>query len=334
MCLYPRLVTNPKYKPNKKNGGKIPPIHDNRLLLVPIGCGKCMECIKKKAREWQIRLLEETKKTPHAYFVTLTFSDASINQLSNNTTLQGYPLDNYIATTAVRLFLERWRKTYHKSLKHWLITELGHKGTQNLHLHGIIWTQNNQQIHELHKHWQYGYIWPRSEQKQLTTKNYVNAQTIAYIIKYITKTDLDHKYYKPIILTSPGIGKNYTDTPNAQRNKFKIEGTNETYKTQTGHQIALPIYYRNKLYTENEREQLWIQKLDKQERYILGQKIDISQGLDNYKNALDGARLINQKLQYGTNQIDYNQKQYEEQARKLLQQTRKLRGRTPPDPPS
>ena len=48
MCLYPRLIKNPKYKPNKKNGGQVPPILDSRVLAVPIGCGKCLECKKQK----------------------------------------------------------------------------------------------------------------------------------------------------------------------------------------------------------------------------------------------------------------------------------------------
>ena len=58
MCLYPKLISNKKYTANKKNGGNIPPILDNRVLLVPVGCGKCMECLKQKAREWQIRMSE------------------------------------------------------------------------------------------------------------------------------------------------------------------------------------------------------------------------------------------------------------------------------------
>ena len=40
----------------------------------------------------------------------------------------------------------------------------------------------------------------------------------------------------------------------------------------------MPIYYRNKIYSEEEREKLWIQKLNSNTRYILGEKIDISKG--------------------------------------------------------
>ena len=32
MCLYPKLIQNRKYKANKKNGGIIPPVPDNRVL--------------------------------------------------------------------------------------------------------------------------------------------------------------------------------------------------------------------------------------------------------------------------------------------------------------
>ena len=59
MCFYPNLVKNPKYKANKKNGGIIPPIIDKRVLYVPIGCQKCIECKTKKSNEWRTRLLDD-----------------------------------------------------------------------------------------------------------------------------------------------------------------------------------------------------------------------------------------------------------------------------------
>ena len=58
MCLYPKLISNRKYQTTKKNGGVIPPVNDKRTLLVPVGCGNCMECKQKKAREWKVRLNE------------------------------------------------------------------------------------------------------------------------------------------------------------------------------------------------------------------------------------------------------------------------------------
>ena len=146
MCLYPTFGQNPKYKANKKNGGNIPAVSDIRVTKVPIGCGKCIECRKQEARKWQIRLLEDIRHNPNGQFVTFTFSNKSIAELTkiihekSDTKITGYNLDNEIATVAMRRFLERWRKKYKVSLRHWFITELGHTGTENIHLHGIIWS--------------------------------------------------------------------------------------------------------------------------------------------------------------------------------------------------
>ena len=83
--------------------------------------------------------------------------------------------------------------------------------------------------------------------------------------------DIDHPNYTPKILCSKGIGSNYVNTYNATRNKYNGEETKEYYVTRTGHKLALPIYYRNKIYSEDEREQLWLHKLDKEERWVMGE---------------------------------------------------------------
>lgn len=307
MCLYPKLIINPKYKPNKKNGGKPPFPLDKRTLYVPIECKNCMECMKGIANDWRVRLLEDIKKHKNGKFVTLTFSDESIEQLGKITNLSGYAKDNFIATIGVRRFLERWRKENKKSVRHWLITELGQTNSERIHLHGIIYTDLKGQIK---KHWQYGHIWGDEE------KTYVNAQTVNYITKYVTKQDILHKYYKPIILTSAGIGDNYINTYNAKLNKYKGKDTNTTYRTESGHKIAMPIYWRNKIYTENEREQLWLHQLDKNERWVNGIKVNANNH-ELYFATLKEARKLNSQLNYNNNKKDYKEQEYENKLRDL-----------------
>ncbi len=146
MCLYPKLIKNPKYKASKKNGGVVPPLLDKRVEMIPVGCQRCMECRKKKARDWQVRMLEELRHSKvKGYFMTMTFDDKSLIKLEEIARQQGfgfdgYDLDNKIASIAVRRFTENWRVQKKKSLRHWLVTELGHSGTERLHIHGIIWT--------------------------------------------------------------------------------------------------------------------------------------------------------------------------------------------------
>ena len=87
MCLYPRLLKNKKYEPNKKNGGHVPPLIDERTLYVPIGCQNCIECDKQKRTHWRTRLLEEVKhNTQKGYFITLTFSDENYKELHKKVT--------------------------------------------------------------------------------------------------------------------------------------------------------------------------------------------------------------------------------------------------------
>ena len=81
MCLYPRLLYNPKYKANKKNGGSIPPVSDMRTLYVPVGCGMCIECRKQNARNWQLRLAEDIKEHKNGKFITLTFSNEGFKKI-------------------------------------------------------------------------------------------------------------------------------------------------------------------------------------------------------------------------------------------------------------
>lgn len=305
---------------NKKNGGVVPPLPlgpdgrpDERVLLVPVGCGNCMECRKMKARDWQVRLTEEVKRNElKGIFVTLTFSDEYIEELyydiiENNKKaekLNSYDISNYIAKKAVRRFLERWRKKYKKSVRHWLVTELGQNGTENLHLHGIIWTDKDPK--EIDRIWKYGYTWLSSD-----NQGYVNYRTVNYVVKYVHKTDEKHKEYKPIILTSPGIGKGYNKSWNFEQNKYRKEGTDEKYRNEQGYAFGMPIYYRNQRYTEEEREKLWIEKLNEQKRYVDGIEVDVSKGDEQYWKMLKYAREKNARLGYGNDDVNWNRRNYE-----------------------
>lgn len=297
MCLYPKLIRNPKYLPNKKNRYCVPSVADSRTLFVPIGCGVCIECCKKKAREWQVRLNEELKVNKNSYFVTLTFDEKELEKLC--TEKKQYE-SNYIASVAIRRFLERYRKKNKKSIKHWLVTELGQDKTERIHLHGIIWGND---IEEIKSHWKYGIF---------DIGKYCNSQTISYIVKYITKIDKKHKNFKPQIFCSKGIGRNYIENPFSTKNKYNENGTNENYRLSNGQKIALPIYYRNYIYTEEEREKLWLEKLDKQERWVMGQKIKINDenGIKSYNEILKNAQEKNKKLGYGDDSQKWKKEKY------------------------
>lgn len=298
MCLYPRLIKNKRflmYNEKKPQKGKSTAIkcEDERKLFVAVGCGKCIECKKQKAREWQIRLQEELPIWKYKYFMTFTFSCDNLKTLTDK--LNGTETNvNKAAQIAVRRFLERWRKKYKRSVTHWLITELGHEGTERIHLHGIIFDNEPHTNEEFEEIWKYGWTY---------TGDYCTERTINYIIKYVTKIDPDHKTYEPDIYCSAGLGANYFKKQ-AIRDKHAWNGKNtiQYYTLKNGQKVSLPKYYRNKLFTQEQRDQLWTDLLDSDRTYVRGircDKISTAEGYANYIKILAEQQRDNIAMGYG-----------------------------------
>jgi len=323
MCIYSRLVTNPKYRSNKKNGGIVPPLNDKRMKQIPAGCGKCIECRKQKGNGWMVRLMEDIKDHENGHMVTLTFSDEELKKLEDDVqaesmeTLEGYALDNASAVKGIRRFLELWRYYEGKTIRHWLVTELGETKTERIHIHGIMYADNPELIRE---RWKYGHVW---------IGKFVSNATIKYVTKYLTKIDLKHKEYIPKMCVSPGIGRGYIERVGKKKNAFKESKTDVTYKARNGQKYSMPIYWRNQIWNENEREKLWGYTLDKEERWIDGTRIDLKwdDAEERETRAREQAQKKNKRLGYGSDEVNWNQKRYENDIRnmKKLQRDKKLR---------
>lgn len=280
------------------------PCDDDRKLFVAIGCGECIECRKQKAREWQIRLTEELPIWKYKYFVTLTFDAKELDKICKE--LQGTNTNvNKAAKLAIRRFLERWRKKYGKSVKHWFITELGHEGTERIHLHGLIFDNKEHTNAEFAELWKYGYTY---------TGDYCTQRTINYIIKYVTKIDLDHKGYKADIFCSAGLGAHYLNNNMIrQKHKFANKDTCQYYTLKNGQRVALPKYYRNKLWSQAQRDQLWTNLLDADKTYVRGiecKNISTPEGYANYTNILAEQQKDNIALGYGSTSTEWQEETY------------------------
>jgi len=83
------------------------------------------------------------------------------------------------------------------------------------------------------------------------------------------------------------------------------------------------VYWRNKLYTEEEREALWIAKLDKGVQYIGGEKIDAGD-TETRAKLLKYYQKISNRLGYGS-PGNWEAKKYEEDRRALYQDKRVIR---------
>ena len=313
MCLYPTFIKNPKYKPNKKNKGKPPVCKDRRLLYVPVKCGCCIECRKEKQREWRVRLEEELRSN-FGYFITLTMSQEGIKELEEKTGLKWKENPNEIATKGLRLFLERCRKDTSKSIKHWCVTELG-EGNDRIHLHGIFFGQKSAEL--IKKHWKYGFSF---------IGQYCNSRSVNYMTKYMLKVDTKHPEFKQIVLASKGIGAGYMDRLDYLWQKQNYKNINvATYAFRNGTKMAMPKYYKDKIFTEKEREKMWINNLNRGLLWIYGEKVkaDDWETIDNLRKYWQeyGRKIM------GDNPIAWNamkERRKEEKQRQAIAEAKKL----------
>lgn len=104
--------------------------------MVAVPCRKCYDCLKKRARDWRTRLIDEythpTKvgnvSTRYPLFVTLTIRPDDYERVSSD------------PKAAFRKFFERYRYVFGSSCRHFLVSEFGdaQHHTGRLHFHGIF----------------------------------------------------------------------------------------------------------------------------------------------------------------------------------------------------
>ena len=67
-------------------------------------------------------------------------------------------------------------------------------------------------------------------------------------------------------------GKQYFDRGDWKFNKYNGKNTREYYVFKNGTRAMMPRYYRDKIYSEEEKELLWLQKIDKGDTWVMGEK--------------------------------------------------------------
>lgn len=238
-----------------------PKCTDERFRYIEADCGKCFECRKKRAREWSIRI-HENLKYEFGYFVTLTISPENMEHLREAAGVtQVYKNENAIAKIALRRMLERIRKQTGKSIKHWCVSELGEE-KDRIHLHGIVFGQKAAEL--VREQWGYGIVY---------IGTYCSSRTANYITKYMLKEDVNHKWFTGRVFTSAGIGRGYVYSSGKTWKRWRGKETNDNYTCENGQEIAMPAYYKRKLYTDEQRELMWGWKQEEKYTYVHGEKI-------------------------------------------------------------
>lgn len=248
MCLSPRLIINRHYLKvaNNSKSGAMSLFGQAPDFYIKVDCGLCVECQKKRGNSWKTRLLDEYKYHRDCFpddkviFGTLTIAPGFMERFDT-------PVK---CDKEIRKFLERYRKMFGCSFRHYITSEYGEKkGRLHFHFIGFRMLCN---IHELKR------LWPFGRVDMQTLKG---PQGLTYVSGYITKivkgdnlSDESIPFFikqdkKTKVWVSPGLGKRYTLDPDA-RSFHSQRGKCVFFKLYSnGMPQCLPRYYYRFLFS-------------------------------------------------------------------------------------
>lgn len=230
-CLSPILLKadTPKLKRKLATYNAITGYQGDRL---PVPCQYCIFCLRRKRSDWAFRMWCELKDHDKAVFITLTYSDENLPRSEKGLpTVKKKELQNF----------NRRIKYKNKNTRYYSVMEYGPK-TQRPHYHGIYFGIDSQDVKEA---WSKGHIHTGE----------VNNLTIAYTAKYnITRMyneqeETWREMPKALMSRDPGLGNSYLKQIEKNSDMYK-----RGYVVMNGYKQAMPKYYKDRLYTDQQRE--------------------------------------------------------------------------------
>jgi hypothetical protein len=214
-----------------------------------VPCGKCHNCKLRRVNQWVLRLSEEQKNWPVAYFITLTYENETNDKDTDTARLTPNQRRTLIKRD-IQLYFKRVRK-FSKvygghTFKYYAVGEYGAKSGRP-HYHAIVF--GAEEIY-LRTKWLHGFVHVGT----------VTSSSIAYCLKYISKgrivpTDPTDDRQKEFSLFSKGLGASYL-TP-AMYQWHRADPVLRNYAIRPGgFKYPLPRYYRQRLFDSEQNEQI------------------------------------------------------------------------------
>lgn len=234
---------------------------------IPVPCGKCPACYKRRASQWSFRLMQQQKVSQSSYFITLTY-DTDHVPITPNLFLS-------LRYRDLQLYFKRVRKAHDQHakatntdaprIKYYAVGEYGAK-SKRPHYHVLVFDCKLELMFEKNdllylqmsmngktqfkaKHWDHGMV----------TVGAVNIKSVGYCLKYMSKVSQvgrferdDRKPEKALM--SKGLGANYLTPQMIEYHRNDI--LKRMYCMVEGKKVSMPRYYKNRIYNEQERNKV------------------------------------------------------------------------------
>lgn len=207
--------------------------------MVP--CSKCEKCIARRISSWSFRLIQEDRISTSSDFITLTYATEHLPFSQ-----QGYPT---LQKTDVQLFIKRLRKSQCGNsispIKYYVCGEYGGH-TKRPHYHIILF---NAKLELIQPAWSLGNL----------HYGKVSGASIGYTLKYMCKnkkafkTSSNDDRQPEFACMSKGLGVSYLNETMCNWHIKDLVNRMfcQVYGTEV--KIAMPRYYKEKLYFDMER---------------------------------------------------------------------------------
>lgn len=272
------------------------------INYIPLPCGKCPPCKKRRVNEWVTRLMKEKERHLDAHFVTLTYDNFNVPITPN-----GYltlvktirrknkhgKMVNLPHPLSFAAFMKRLRKMNGSKIKYYGVGEYGSRRGRP-HYHAIVFGVSNPDYYKDSWNWtdrRDGFLNYIGDVHVGT----VTRDSIAYTCSYINKgrrvpvNDRDDRLPEYSFM-SKGLGSNYLTR---QMKKWHTEDVSRNYVVRHGgYKSQLPKYYRDRIYNDVEKakQRSLIREAEKHKMDEIIQKcknrkvpIDVIQFLENQK---------------------------------------------------
>lgn len=205
-----------------------------KFRVVP--CGRCPVCLDNKRNQWFIRMKKEIEYNIYPpKFVTLTYAEEYLPHDENG--------NQCVSRSDVQNFFKKLRKKTTQQIKYYLGSEYGPE-TLRPHYHFVLFNCTDENIDlKIIDSWDKGFV----------TISDVNDRRIMYVAKYINKkTIVPENFVPPFSFMSKGLGCQYFQDDKIK--KFHHTDIERMFCVVDGKKFTLPRYYKEKLYTQDERK--------------------------------------------------------------------------------
>lgn len=222
---------------------KKPKWNDKNSGSVAVPCGKCPNCIARRISGWSFRLMQECSVSDSSYFLTLTYDTKYVP-----ITQAGFLS---LSKRDVQLFFKRLRKAHESEeplspIKYYAVGEYGGQ-TKRPHYHIVLF---NAYADLVQPAWDRGHVHFGG----------VSEASVGYCMKYMYKGPWRPMHRNDdrepqFSLMSKGLGKSYLTAENLKWHMDDV--TNRMYcNILGGKKIAMPRYYKQKIYGDELRKEV------------------------------------------------------------------------------